>query len=58
MPKGKKQMLCILDEKIIERIKIAAVKKDARISHVVEQALSEWLARWEETGAGAADRTA
>jgi hypothetical protein len=49
VPKGKRQMLCILDERVIERVKIAAVRSNARASHVVEQALKQWLARQEGT---------
>lgn len=45
MPKGKRQMLCILDEQVIEQIKIAAVRSNSRISHVVQQALEQWLER-------------
>ncbi|GGI30818.1 hypothetical protein GCM10010987_61330 [Bradyrhizobium guangdongense] len=40
-------MLCILDEDVIKRVKIAAVKSNARVSHVVEQALKQWLDRLE-----------
>ncbi|QAU36887.1 hypothetical protein [Bradyrhizobium guangdongense] len=47
LPEGKRQMLCILDEDVIKRVKIAAVKSNARVSHVVEQALKQWLDRLE-----------
>jgi hypothetical protein len=47
LPEGKRQMLGILDEDGIERVKIAAVRSNARVSHVVEQALKQWLDRLE-----------
>jgi predicted transcriptional regulator len=47
IPKGKRQMLCILDEDVIARVKIAAAKSNSRMSHVVEQAIRQWLARQE-----------
>ena len=50
VPNGKRQMLCILDEDVIERVKIVAVRSNARVSHVVEQALREWLERLETEG--------
>lgn len=52
LPEGKRQLLCILDEEVIERVKIAAVKSNARVSHVVEQALKQWLARQETKAPG------
>ena len=45
VPKGKRQMLCILDEEVIERVKIAAVRSNSRVSHVVQIALVQWLAK-------------
>lgn len=48
VPNGKRQMLCILDEDVIERVKIAAVKSGSRVSHVVQQALQQWLARQDQ----------
>ena len=47
VPQGKRQMLCILDEDVIERVKIAAVRRNSRVSHVVQIALVQWLARQE-----------
>jgi hypothetical protein len=44
-PKGKKQMLSILDEKVIKRVKMAALEDGMPMSHAVEQAIREWLAR-------------
>lgn len=52
VPKGKRQMLCILDEDVIERVKIAAVKSNSRVSHVVQQALEQWLARQHPAASG------
>ncbi|MGJ5208130.1 hypothetical protein [Bradyrhizobium sp. HKCCYLR20261] len=45
VPKGKKQMLCILDEDVIKRIKMAAIEDGTPMSHAVEKAIREWLAR-------------
>ncbi|MBR1188550.1 hypothetical protein [Bradyrhizobium sp. AUGA SZCCT0160] len=47
VPKGKRQMLCILDEDVIEQVKIAAVRRNSRVSHVVQIAIVEWLAKQE-----------
>jgi hypothetical protein len=52
IPKGKRQMLCILDEDVIVRVKIAAVKSNSRMSHVVERAIGQWLAQQEREDAG------
>ncbi len=49
LPTGRRQLLCILDEDVVERIKIAAIRSNARVSHVVQYALKEWLARQEAT---------
>jgi hypothetical protein len=38
-PKGKKQMLSILDEKVIEAVKIATARKRLRMSTIVEDAI-------------------
>ena len=45
VPKGKAQMLSILDEEVIKDIKIAAAEDRKRMSHIVEEALREWLNR-------------
>ena len=44
-PKGKRQMLSIIDENVIEAVKIAAIKKKVPMSHIVQQAIEDWLAR-------------
>ena len=45
VPEGKAQMLSILEKDVIKNVKIAAAHDGRRISHVVEEALKEWLAR-------------
>jgi hypothetical protein len=42
-PKGKKQMLVILDQDIIKAVKVAAAEDETKVSHIVEQQLREWL---------------
>lgn len=44
-PAGKKQMLIILDAEVIRQIKIAAAEDERKVSHVVEEAAREWLAK-------------
>jgi hypothetical protein len=43
--KGKKQMLSILDQNVIKRVKMAALEDNMPMSHAVERAIKEWLAR-------------
>jgi hypothetical protein len=44
-PNGKKQMLVIMDQDLIKHLKIAALQDDRKMSHAVEEAVREWLAR-------------
>lgn len=44
-PKGKKQMLVIMDQDLIKDVKMAALEDDMKMSHAVEQAVREWLSR-------------
>ena len=44
-PKGKKQMLVILDQDVIKSVKMAALEDDKAMSHVVEEAIREWLGK-------------
>ena len=44
-PKGKKQMLVIMDQDLIKGVKMAALEDDMKMSHAVEQAVREWLWR-------------
>ena len=45
VPEGKAQMLTILDEQVIKDVKIAAIEDGRKMSHVVEEAIREWLAK-------------
>lgn len=42
---GKKQMLVIMDQDLIKHVKMAALQDDRKMSHAVEEAVREWLAR-------------
>ena len=42
---GRMQMLVYLPPALVKAVKHAAVEKEVSASHVVEQALHEWLAR-------------
>ena len=42
-PVGKRQVLIIMDEKIIKSVKVAAVEDDIKMSHAVEKAVRDWL---------------
>jgi hypothetical protein len=44
-PLGKKQLLVIMDREVIKRAKLAAVEDEKKVSHVVEEAVQEWLSR-------------
>lgn len=44
-PKGKRQVLVIMSEDVIKAVKLAAVEDDVKMSHAVEEAVREWLAR-------------
>jgi hypothetical protein len=44
-PAGKKQVLILMDAEVIKRVKIAAIEDGKKMSHVVEEASREWLAR-------------
>jgi hypothetical protein len=45
LPPGKKQMLALIDEKVVKAVKIAALEDDMKMSAAVEIALKEWLGR-------------
>ena len=44
-PKGKKQVLIIMDQDVIKQVKLAAVEDDMKMSHAVEEAVRQWLSR-------------
>jgi hypothetical protein len=44
-PAGKRQMLVIMDQQVIKEAKMAALEDDRKMSHVVEEATREWLAK-------------
>jgi hypothetical protein len=44
-PAGKKQMLSILSVDLIEALKIAAIEDGTKGSHIVEEAVRDWLAK-------------
>jgi hypothetical protein len=44
-PAGKKPLMVIMDAKLIKKAKHAAVEDECKVSHIVEQALTEWLAK-------------
>jgi hypothetical protein len=44
-PPGKKQMLVIMDEKLIKDFKKAMIDDGTTASHIVEGLLREWLAK-------------
>jgi hypothetical protein len=44
-PPGKKQMLVIMDEKLIKDLKIAMAEDDTAASHIVEELVRNWLAK-------------
>lgn len=44
-PKGKKQMLVILDQDVIKSVKMAALEDEVPMSHAVEEAIKEWLGK-------------
>jgi hypothetical protein len=44
-PPGKKQMLVIMDEKLIKDLKVAMAEDDTAASHIVEELAWEWLAK-------------
>jgi hypothetical protein len=44
-PKGKKQMLVILDQDVIKSVKMAALEDNKPMSHAVEEAIREWLGK-------------
>ena len=43
LPKGKKQMLVIMDQELIKELKMAALADDMKLSHAVEEATRDWL---------------
>jgi hypothetical protein len=44
-PPGKKQMLVIMDGKLIKDLKVAMAEDDTAASHIVEELVREWLAK-------------
>jgi hypothetical protein len=44
-PAGKKQMLVIMDAELVRQVKIAAAEDERKVSHVVEDAVRDWLAK-------------
>ena len=44
-PAGKKQVLVLMDEQVIKDVKMAAIDDDMKMSHAVEEAVREWLAK-------------
>lgn len=44
-PKGKKQMLVLMDQDVIKSVKMAALEDDIPMSHAVEEAIREWLGK-------------
>jgi hypothetical protein len=43
-PPGKKQMLVIMDEKLIKDMKVAMAEDATAASHIVEELVRDWLA--------------
>lgn len=44
-PAGKKPLMVIIDARLIKTAKHAAIEDDSKVSRIVEEALTEWLAR-------------
>ena len=44
-PAGKKQVLVLMDAEVIKQTKLAAVEDDRKMSHIVEEAVRDWLTR-------------
>lgn len=44
-PAGKKQTLVIMDAEVVRQIKVAAAEDERRMSHIVEEAVKDWLAK-------------
>jgi len=44
-PAGKKQVLVIMDAELARQIKIAAAEDERKMSHLVEDAVRDWLDR-------------
>jgi hypothetical protein len=38
-------MLVIMDQDVIKNVKMAALEDDVKMSHAVEEAVKEWLAK-------------
>jgi hypothetical protein len=45
LPEGKKQMLVIMDQDVILDVKMAALQDGIKMSHAVEEAVTDWLAK-------------
>jgi hypothetical protein len=48
-PSSKKPLMVIINQNLIKTAKIAAVEDDRKVFHIVEEALTEWLARRRKT---------
>jgi hypothetical protein len=44
-PKGKKQMLVLLDQEVIKSVKMAALEDEIPMSRAVEEAIKDWLSK-------------
>ena len=44
-PEGKRQMLVLMDKQLIKDVKMAALEDDMKMSHAVEEAVTDWLAK-------------
>lgn len=44
-PAGKKQTLVIMDADVVRQVKVAAAEDERKMSHIVEEAVKDWLAR-------------
>jgi hypothetical protein len=42
-PAGKKPLMVIIDEKVIEDAKVAAIRDKTKVSAIVEELLRRWL---------------
>ena len=42
-PEGKRQVLIIMNKDVVKLVKVAAVEDEIKMSHVVEEAVRDWL---------------
>jgi hypothetical protein len=47
-PAGKRPLLVIIDEQVVEDTKVAAILEKRKVSGIVEELLEGWLARRKE----------